>query len=155
MNPMIKSFDIEGVIAQPLKQIESNCGTVLQMLRNDSSLFNQFGEIYFSEIHPRMINAWKRHKQQAQNLTVPLGNIRLAIYDDRSTSSSRGKIIEYELGRPENYKLIHIPPMLWHGFQEISGQISIIANCPDKPHDPEETESEPADSNQIPYQWEV
>ncbi|SVA46722.1 uncharacterized protein METZ01_LOCUS99576, partial [marine metagenome] len=32
---MIKSFDIEGVIAQPLKQIESNCGTVLQMLRND------------------------------------------------------------------------------------------------------------------------
>ena len=100
---MIKSFDIEGVIAQPLKQIESNCGTVLQMLRNDSSLFNQFGEIYFSEIHPRTINAWKKHKQQAQNLTVPFGNIRLVIYDDRSTSSSRGKIIEYEIGRPENY----------------------------------------------------
>ena len=69
---MKKSFEIDGVIAQPLEQIESNCGTVLQMLRNDSSLFNQFGEIYFSEIHPRMINAWKRHKQQAQNLTVQL-----------------------------------------------------------------------------------
>ena len=155
MNLMIKSLEIEGVFAKPLKQIETNCGTVLQMLRNDSSSFNQFGEIYFSEIHPRMINAWKRHKQQAQNLTVPLGNIRLVIYDDRSTSSSCGKIIEYKVGRPENYKLIHIPPMLWYGIQEISGKISIIANCPDKPHDPEEGESIPADSNQIPYQWET
>ena len=155
MNLMIKSLEIEGVFAKPLKQIETNCGTVLQMLRNDSSSFNQFGEIYFSEIHPRMINAWKRHKQQAQNLTVPLGNIRLVIYDDRPTSSSCGKTIEYEIGRPENYKLIHIPPMLWYGFQEISGKVSIIANCPDKPHDPEEGESKPADSNPIPYQWEA
>ena len=155
MNLMIKSLEIEGVFAKPLKQIETNCGTVLQMLRNDSSSFNQFGEIYFSEIHPRMINAWKRHKQQAQNLTVPLGNIRLVIYDDRPTSSSCGKTIEYEIGLPENYKLIHIPPMLWYGFQEISGKVSIIANCPDKPHDPEEGESKPADSNQIPYQWEA
>jgi dTDP-4-dehydrorhamnose 3,5-epimerase len=155
MSLIMKSLEIEGVVAKPLKQIESNCGTVLQMLRNDSSSFKQFGEIYFSEIYPRMINAWKRHKQQAQNLTVPLGNIRLVIYDDRSTSSSCGKIIECKIGRPENYKLIHIPPMLWYGFQEISGKVSIIANCPDKPHDPEEGESKPADSNQIPYQWEA
>ena len=46
----MKSFEIEGVIVQPLEQIEGNCGRVLRMLRSDSSLFSQFGEIYFSEI---------------------------------------------------------------------------------------------------------
>ena len=151
----MKSFEIEGVIVQPLEQIEGNCGRVLHMLRSDSSLFNQFGEVYFSEIYPGMINAWKQHKQQTQNLTVPFGSIRLVIYDNRSASSTRGKIKEYELGRPENYKLIHIPPMLWYGFQEIGNQTSMIANCPDQPHDPGEAESKPADSSQIPYQWKT
>ena len=152
---MMQSFEIEGVIAQSLKQIKGNCGTVLHMLRSDSSLFNQFGEIYFSEIFPGVVNAWKRHKQQTQNLTVPFGKIRLIIYDNRSASNTCGKIVEYKLGRPDNYKLIHIPPMLWYGFQEIGNQTSMIANCPDQPHDPGETESKSADSNQIPYQWKT
>ena len=150
---MKEPVEIEGVIVQPLKQIADSRGSVLHMLRNDSDLFNRFGEVYFSEIYPGMVKAWKRHKQQIQNLAVPVGKIRLAIYDDRPTSSTHGKITEYELGRPEHYKLIHIPPMLWYGFQEIGDQISMIANCADQPHDPKDAESEPADSDQIPYQW--
>ena len=54
---------IEGVIVKPLKQIEDNFGTVLHMLRNDSSLFSQFGEVYFSEVYTGVIKAWKRHKK--------------------------------------------------------------------------------------------
>ena len=153
--PMMKSFEIEGVIVQPLKQIESNCGKVLHMLRNDSSLFNHFGEIYFSEIHSGTVKAWKRHKKQTQNMAVPLGEIQLVIYDDRLMSSTNGKIAEYELGRSGHYKLVHIPPMLWYGFHALGNQSSMIANCTDRPHDPEEIECLPADSDQIPYQWEM
>jgi dTDP-4-dehydrorhamnose 3,5-epimerase len=152
---MKEPVEIEGVIVQPLKQIADNRGSVLHMLRNDSDLFNQFGEVYFSEIHPGMVKAWKRHKRQTQNLAVPFGKIRLVIYDGRPTSSTHGKITEYELGRPEHYKLVHIPPMLWYGFQEVGGQISMIANCADHPHDPKDAESKPADSDQIPYQWKI
>ena len=146
---------IEGVIVKPLKQIEDNFGTVLHMLRNDSSLFSQFGEVYFSEVYTGVIKAWKRHKKQTQNMAGPLGKILLVIYDDRTASSTYKKVVKYELGRPEHYQLIQIPPMLWYGFKGIGKQTSLIANCTDMPHDPEEKESLPANSEHVPYQWKT
>ena len=155
MDPINESVEIEGVIIQPLKQIADKCGPVLHMLKNDSRLFKQFGEVYFSEIHSGLVKAWKRHKKQSQNLVVPLGEIWLVIYDDRPNSNTHRKIAQYELGRPKDYRLIHIPPMLWYGFQGIGDQTSMIANCTDLSHDPEEMESLSADTSQIPYQWKT
>ena len=155
MDPINESVEIEGVIIQPLKQIADKCGPVLHMLKNDSRLFKQFGEVYFSEIHSGLVKAWKRHKKQSQNLVVPLGKIWLVIYDDRPNSNTHRKIAQYKLGRPKDYRLIHIPPMLWYGFQGIGDQTSMIANCTDLSHDPEEMESLSADTSQIQYQWKT
>ena len=152
---MNESVEIEDVIVQPLKQIADKRGSVLHMLKNDSNLFKQFGEVYFSEIHSGLVKAWKRHKKQSQNLVVPLGKIRLVIYDDRPNSNTHRKIAQYKLGRPKDYRLIHIPPMLWYGFQGIGDQTSMIANCTDLSHDPEEMESLSADTSQIQYQWKT
>ncbi|MBM15173.1 MAG: dTDP-4-dehydrorhamnose 3,5-epimerase [Nitrospina sp.] len=152
---MTDSDEIEGVIIQPLRQIADNRGPVLHMLRRDSDLFKEFGEVYFSEIHPGSIKAWKRHKGQTQNLTVPIQRIRLVIYDARLDSGTKGNIKEYEVGRPNNYKLIQIPPMLWYGFQALDNQTALIANCVDRPHDPREDESLSSESDQIPYQWKT
>ena len=152
---MTESNEIEGVIVQPLREIADNRGSVLHMMRRDSKLFKQFGEVYFSEILSGKVKAWKRHKQQTQNLTVPVNNIRLVIYDNRPSSSTHGKIEEYELGRPDHYCLVHIPPMLWYGFQALGGETALIVNCADQPHDPNDTESLSSDSNEIPYQWKL
>ena len=86
--------EIEGVIIQPLKQIDDSRGSVLHMLRNDSQLFKEFGEIYFSEINSGIIKAWKRHKMQSQNITVPVNMIRMVIYDSWQDSITQGKIKE-------------------------------------------------------------
>ncbi len=153
MDSLKESDEIEGVIVQPLKQITDHRGSVLHMIRKDSELFKQFGEVYFSEIHSGIIKAWKRHKNQTQNLTVPINKIRLVIYDSRPDSKTQGKVKEYELGRPNNYRLIHIPQMLWYGFQTLGDQTALIANCPDHPHDPVDTESLSSNSKQIPYHW--
>ena len=152
---MTESNEIEGVIVQPLKQIAGNRGSVLHMMRRDSELFKQFGEVYFSEILSGKVKAWKRHKKQTQNLAVPLNNIRLVIYDNRPSSSTHGNIVEYKLGRPDHYRLVHIPPMLWYGFQALGGETALIVNCADQPHDPNDTESLSSDSNEIPYQWKL
>ena len=155
MDPINESVEIEGVIIQPLKQIADKRGSVLHMLKNDPSLFKQFGEVYFSEIHSGLVKAWKRHKKQSQNLVVPLGKIRLVIYDDRPNSNTHRKIAQYKVGRPKDYRLIHIPPMLWYGFQGIGDQTSMIANCTDLSHDPKEMESLSANTSQIQYQWKT
>ena len=145
---------IEGVTTQPLKEITDSLGSVLHMLRNDSPLFNKFGEIYFSEINPKAIKAWKLHKKITQNIAVPIGKIRLVIYDNRPASSTHGNIAEYQIGRYNNYCLIHIPPMLWYGFQSPENQKSLIVNCTDLPHDPSESLLLPLDSEKIPFQWD-
>ena len=150
---MKESEEIEGVVIQPLRQIIDNRGAVLHMMRNDSELYEKFGEVYFSEILPGVVKAWRMQTQKTQNLAVPINKIRLVIYDSRLHSKTHGKIKEYELGRPNNYNLIHIPPMLWYGFQCLAGETALVANCANYPHNPDEIESLPYDSDQIPFQW--
>ena len=155
MDTVKESQQVSGVLIQSLNQIEDNRGSVLHMIRNDGVLFEKFGEVYFSEIHPGKVKAWKRQKKQTQNLAVPIGVIQLVIYDDRQKSSTRGNLAEFTVGRPGHYSLIHIPPMLWYGFQSLNKQTSLIANCANRPHNPLQTETLPQDSDQIPYQWNI
>ncbi len=86
---------IEGVTLTPLRQIGAERGAVLHMLRSDDLEFTRFGECYFSEVLPGAIKAWKRHRAQTQNLTVPVGRIRLVIFDDREASATRGQLQQY------------------------------------------------------------
>lgn len=145
---------IEGVTLTPLRQISDERGAVLHMLRSDASEFTRFGECYFSEVLPGAIKAWKRHRIQTQNLAVPMGRIRIVIYDDREGSSTRGRVQVRELGRPDAYLRLHIPPGLWYGFACLGNTPALLANCADLPHDPKESELLPVNESGIPYDWE-
>jgi dTDP-4-dehydrorhamnose 3,5-epimerase len=144
---------IEGVTFTELRQIVDERGAVLHMLRSDLADFDRFGECYFSEVLPGAVKAWKRHTRQTQNLAVPVGRIRMAIYDVRDASPSFGKLQVIELGRPDAYIRLRIPPGLWYGFSCISSMPALLANCADFPHDPGESEVRHLDDPAIPYRW--
>ena len=144
---------IEGVIVTLLRQINDERGTVLHMLRNDSPEFTRFGECYFSEILPNAVKAWKCHRAQTQNLAVPVGRIRVVIYDGREGSVTRGQIQMKELGRPDAYLRLRIPPGLWYGFTCLGETPALLANCVDLPHDANEGELRQINDPDIPYQW--
>ena len=143
---------VEGVIVQQLKQIEDERGKVMHMLRADSPFFMGFGEIYFSIINPGAVKAWKRHLKVTQHLAVPVGKIRLVIFDYRKDSPSCGTIDVLETGE-DNYCLVKIPPLIWYGFKGMSLGKTLIANCTDMPHDPDEVERLSPSDRQIPYNW--
>ena len=143
---------IEGVIIEPLKQIADERGKVMHMLRADSQLFTKFGEIYFSMVNPKVVKAWKRHKEMTLNYTVPIGSVKVVIYDDREGSPTKGEVNEFSIG-PGNYQLLIIPPMVWSGFQGLDSEPSLVANCADMPHDPTEVERIDIDDDSIPYEW--
>lgn len=145
---------IEGVIIQELKQIIDDRGKVMHMLRCDSSLFTKFGEIYFSIVNPDTVKAWKRHLKMTQHYAIPLGKIRLVIYDDRKNSTSFDQVQILDVGG-ENYCLVKIPPLVWYGFQCVSSMPALIVNCTDIPHDPDEVESSDPSNGLIPYKWEL
>lgn len=145
---------IDGVIIQELKQIVDERGKVMHMLRCDSPLFEKFGEIYFSVVNPDAVKAWKRHKRMTQNFAVPVGTIKLVIYDNRDGTTSYGRTEVMEIGE-ENYCLVKIPPLVWYGVQCVSFKQALIANCSDIPYDPDEAEQKDLLNSSIPYQWHI
>lgn len=145
---------IEGVKITPLKQIFDERGKVMHMLREDSLVFERFGEIYFSCTNPGAIKAWHLHKRMTLNYAVIFGEIKCVLYDDRPNSPTRGNVEEYFLS-PENYNMITVPPLVWNGFKGIGTKVSIVANCATIPHDPQEIERKSAFDQSIPYNWEI
>ena len=137
----------------PLKVIEDDRGAVLHMLRRDSEVYSDFGELYFSETKPKIIKAWKCNSKLTQLLAVPKGRIRLVIFDDRLDSNSKGKLQILEVGRPDAYQLIKIPPKLWYGFKCVSREPALIANCTNGVHSPGNSKTKKRDDNYIPYSW--
>jgi dTDP-4-dehydrorhamnose 3,5-epimerase len=149
-----KVSKIEGVRIAPLAQISDERGSVLHMIRKEEGLLCEFGEIYFSEVLLGKIKAWKRHKQMTQNFAVPFGQVKLVFYDDRDHSKSKGKMEILVLGRPDNYYLVQVPPLLWYGFQGVGNTPSILANCADMVHDSKESESQDYTNSDFPFLWE-
>ena len=146
---------MHGVYLTELRQIADDRGAVLHMLRSDAAEFEQFGECYFSEICPGHIKAWKRHERQTQNIAVPVGRVRFVLLDHRQDSASHGNLYEIELGRPDSYYRLRIPPGIVYGFACLSQETALIANCSDEPHDPSESVIVGVDELDYIYSWDT
>lgn len=145
---------IDGVILTPLRQIFDERGKVMHMLREDSPVFDRFGEIYFSCTHPGVVKAWHLHKEMTLNYAVIFGEIKFVLFDDRPGSPTHGEIQEFFIS-PENYTLVTVPPLIWNGFKSVGTNTAIVANCATLPHSPDEIERRPAFDQSIPYDWDI
>lgn len=145
---------IEGVLIRPLRQILDERGKVMHMLRATDPEFEEFGEIYFSVVYPGAIKGWHLHHRMTLNYTVPVGCVKLVLYDDREASPTRGELMEIFTG-VESYSLIRIPPGVWNGFKGIGSVPALVANCASIPHDPTEIERMDPIRSSIPYNWDL
>lgn len=145
---------IEGVIVTPLHRILDERGAVFHMLRADQPHFERFGEIYFSMIYPGVVKAWHIHDIMRLNYSVPIGVIKMVLYDDRPDSSTKGELMEIFTGELD-YKLITVPPRIWNGFKGIGTGIAMVANCSTHPHDPNEIHRLDPFTSHIPYDWGI
>lgn len=145
---------IEGVKVIPLKRIPDERGTIYHMLRKDDPHFIQFGEIYFSSIHPNAVKGWHKHKSVTLNYACIVGNIKLVIYDDREKSKTKDELMELFIGE-DNYCLVQIPPDVWNGFKAVGNKTAIIANCCTHAHGDFKSERLDPFDNDIPYDWGV
>jgi dTDP-4-dehydrorhamnose 3,5-epimerase len=145
---------IEGVQVMPLKQIIDERGKVMHMLRCDAAHFKQFGEIYFSWVNVGIVKAWHKHLEMTLNYAVPVGCLKVVLFDDRLNSTTRGKVQEFFLSS-DNYQLLVIPPNLWYGFKAVGNNPAMVANCASIPHRADEVvRCDPFDST-IPYNWSL
>tara|TARA_Y100000385_G_scaffold76816_1_gene77780 strand:- start:3654 stop:4112 length:459 start_codon:yes stop_codon:yes gene_type:complete len=145
---------INGIEIVKLNQIVDSKGSVLHMIKSSSPEFKNFGECYMSEINYNSIKGWKLHSKQTQNISVPSGKIKMVLYDYREDSSSFNQLIKINLGRPNNYFRITIPPGIIYGFKCISSPNALLVNCTDIEHDTDESITLPIDDKRVPFLWD-
>lgn len=143
---------IDGVRVTPLRQIHDERGKVMKMLSRTDEVFREFGEIYFSCVHPGAVKGWHVHREMWLNYAVVSGEIKFVLFDDREGSPTRGEVQELFLS-PESYQLVTVPPGVWNGFKGIGVSDAIVANCATIPHDPAEIDRLDPHTGGIPYDW--
>lgn len=149
---MKENIIIEGVKIIPLRQIIDERGKIMHMMKSTDDHFEKFGEIYFSTCWPNTIKAWHIHKRMTVNNAIVSGRAKLVIYDTRENSKTKGNLMEIFLGE-DNYKLVQIPPGLANGYKSFGDKLTILANCANLPHDPDEMIKIDPFKNDIPYDW--
>jgi dTDP-4-dehydrorhamnose 3,5-epimerase len=145
---------IHGVEIHPLRQIPDERGKIMHMLRRDDPWFREFGEVYFSMVFPGVIKGWHLHRRMTLNYAVPVGAIKLVLYDPRENSPTHGDLQVMFIGE-DNYQLVQIPPGVWNGFKGIGVKPAYVANCASEPHDPEEIARLDPFSPTIPFDWSL
>ena len=145
---------IDGVVVSPRKIIPDERGKVMHMLKATDPEFESFGEIYFSFVYPGVIKVWNLHREMIINYAVPVGMIKLVLFDDRAGSKTHGKLQEIYLGEG-NHCMVKVPVNVWNGFKGVGTVPAVVANCASIPHDPKEIERMDPFTKKIPYDWSL
>ena len=145
---------IAGVKIKQLKIIPDERGSLMEIFRSDDDFFEKFGQVYVTTACPGVTKAWHYHKIQADNMAVVNGMMKIVLYDGRNDSPTYGELNELFAGE-RNRILVHIPPMVMHGFKCISETEAMVVNSPTHTYDyknPDEYRTDPH-KNDIPYDW--
>lgn len=87
-------------------------------------------------------------------MAVVRGMMKIVLYDGREQSPTFGEVNEIFAGN-HNPVLVHIPPLVCHGFKCISEEEAIVVNVPTEMYN-YETPDEfrlPAHGGEVPYDW--
>jgi dTDP-4-dehydrorhamnose 3,5-epimerase len=145
---------IEGVKLKELRVIPDERGRLMEILRRDDDLFQSFGQVYMTTTYPGVVKAWHLHKRQTDNVACVQGMIKLALYDPREDSPTRGRVDQFYLG-VHHPLLVQIPPGVYHGWMGVSEEEAVIVNIPTEAYDYREPDEHRLDAhdNNIPYDW--
>lgn len=147
---------IDGVSANALRLIPDERGRLMEIMRRDWPIFKKFGQVYVTTNYPGVVKAWHYHTKQTDMVACVKGMVKLALFDNREGSPTKGEVNEFFIGE-HNPKLIVIPPGVYHGWKCISETESIVVNCPDELFDYDSPDEHRAayDDPDIPYNWDI
>jgi dTDP-4-dehydrorhamnose 3,5-epimerase len=145
---------IDGVKLKKLKVMPDERGRLTEILRKDDELFRGFGQVYVTTTYPGVVKAWHKHMKQTDSIACVAGMIKVALYDGREGSLTRGQVDQFYLG-VHNPTLLQIPAGIYHGWMCVSQEEAVIVNVPTEVYvyaDPDEYRLDAHDKS-IPYDW--
>ena len=118
---------IDGVVAKELVTHTDERGYFREIVRvNDEFFAEGFGQWSVSLMHQGVIKAWHIHKVQVDWWYVGAGVLKVALYDTRKDSPTKGETMELLMGDNYPARIVRIPPGVAHGCKCISGPASLF-----------------------------
>jgi len=140
---------IEGVVVKELVTRADERGFFREVIRETDGFFDHFGQWSHSLMHPGVTKAWHIHKHQTDWWYV-IGALKVALYDTREGSPTKGRLIELLMG-DDQATCLKIPPGVAHGCRalERSHILYITSNV----YAPDDEGRIPHDDPSIGYDW--
>jgi len=128
----------------------------MEMMRADDPFFEKFGQVYLSVAKPGYAKAWHYHKIQTDHFVIVKGDARVALYDGRENSPTKGEINDFDIGE-KNPMLIVIPPGVYHGYTPIGDEPAFLVNTPTETYNYQAPDEHRVsfDDPKIKYDWGV
>ena len=126
---------IEGVIVRELGNILTRSGYMSEIFRTDwEGLDIGVRQVNWMQLNPDGVTDWHVHHRQTDHLIAVGGGIKLALFDDRPMSPTKGasEIIRFGALRP---LLVVVPSGVWHGLRNESGAPAGYINVIDRGYD--------------------
>jgi dTDP-4-dehydrorhamnose 3,5-epimerase len=145
---------IEGVQIRQIRLNSDERGFLMEIMRPDWGEFQKFGQVYVTSAYPGVAKAWHYHKKQWDHFVCVKGMMKVALYDSREDSPTKGVVNEFIIGE-RNPVLVKIPPFVYHGFKCVGADEALIVNVPTEMYDYKEPDEYrlPPDAKEIPYDW--
>jgi dTDP-4-dehydrorhamnose 3,5-epimerase len=145
---------IAGVKVRRLPALPDERGVLTEILRGDDPEYPRFGQVYMTTTYPGVVKAWHAHERQTDMICCVSGELKLALYDDREGSPTRGLVNEIFVG-DSNRLIVKVPSRVYHGWKCVGERTALVINAPDQVYDyaaPDEHRRDPHDRG-IPYDW--
>lgn len=144
-----KSGAIEGVVLKELVTHSDERGFFREVIRETDEFFDRFGQWSHSLMYPGTAKGWHIHQRQTDWWYV-LGALKVALYDTREGSPTKGKLMEFLMG-DLNATCLKIPPGVAHGCRAL--ELSHILYVTSSVYAPDDEGRIPHDDPTIGYDW--
>ncbi len=150
--PPTKSGLIEGVVLKGLKTNVDERGFFREMIRFNDDFFEEgFSQLSHSQMYTGVAKAWHIHPTQVDWWYVPVGVLKVALYDNRPYSPTYGNLMEFFLGENQTSVVTKIPPGVAHGCKALTlSHLIYVTSCT---YNIEEEGRIPHDHPTIGYDW--
>jgi dTDP-4-dehydrorhamnose 3,5-epimerase len=123
---------IDGVQLVELGNILTRSGWMAEIFRTDwPAVGISVRQVNWVELSPGAVTDWHCHAGQTDHLVGVGGNIKLALWDGRDDSPTKGATELVRMGamRP---MMVVVPPGVWHGLRNESGVPAGYINVTDQ-----------------------
>lgn len=108
-----------------------------------------FGDLNLSYIYPDRTVAWHRHLKQFDYWIVIKGSLKVGLYDEEK------KRLMWVYLHERDRKVLRIPPRIWHGWKNISGEESILMYWITQKYDSKNPDEERTEIGSFGENWDI